>query len=81
MKFAELLNKLVEEGYKKTFLVEQISKVCGLKSLRAVWNWYSGSSVPDVYKAQMVAAYLSKKFNRKLTISDIWPVDGLREVV
>lgn len=81
MKFAEFLNKLVEEGYKKTFLVEQISKTCGLKSVRAVWNWYAGTSVPDVHKAQMVAAYLSKKFNRRITISDIWPVDGIKEVV
>jgi hypothetical protein len=81
VKFAEHIEQLVKEGYKKTSLVEQISKDCGLKSKRAVWNWLSGSSVPDVYRAQMVAAYLTKKLGRKVTITDIWPVDGLREVV
>jgi len=72
---------LVEEGYKKTALLDQIAKACGYKSRRALFNWMSGSSVPDVYRAQKVAAYLSKKLNRRITVSDIWPVEGLREVV
>lgn len=81
MKFNEIINGLVEEGYKKSAILGQISKACGLKSTRAVWNWLSGTSVPDVYRAQMVAAYLSKKLNKRVSVTDIWPVDGLREVV
>jgi hypothetical protein len=81
MKFNEYINILVEEGYKKTAILDQIKKACGLRSRRALFNWMSESSVPDVYRAQMVAAYLSKKLGKRITVSDIWPVDGLKEVV
>lgn len=81
MKFNMYINLLVEEGYKKTAILDQIAKICGLKSRRALFNWLSGSSVPDVYRAQKVAAYLSKKLNKRISVSDIWPVEDLREVV
>lgn len=81
MKFGEYVNRLVEDGYKKGAILTQIARMCGLKSTRSVQYWLSGDSVPDVYRAQMTAAYLSKKFNRRITVTDLWPVDNLKEVV
>ena len=81
MKFKEYIEALVEEGYKKGALLNQIRTLCGLKTTRAVEYWLTGNSTPDVYKAQIVAAYLSNKLSRKITISDLWPVENLREVI
>lgn len=81
MKFNKYIDMLVKEGYKKTAILDQIAKLCGLKSRRALFNWMSETSVPDVYRAQIAAAYLSRKFNKRISVTDIWPVEGLKEVI
>lgn len=79
MKFKEKIDQLINEGYKKSSILRQIKNLCGLKSTRAIENWLIGTSVPDVYKAQIVAKYLSKKMNREIIISDLWPIEDLSE--
>lgn len=81
MKFKEYIDMLINEGYKKGALLNQIRELCGLKTTRAVEYWLTGNSTPDVYKAQIIASYLTNKLNRKITISDLWPVQDLKEVI
>jgi hypothetical protein len=81
MKMKTYIDQLIAEGYRRSAILNKIKELCGLKSTRAIENWLTDYSTPDVYKAQAVAAYLSQKFNRRISVSDLWPMQELREAV
>jgi hypothetical protein len=75
------IDMLIAKGYQKGALFEQIAHACGLNTGRSVKNWLTGNSTPDVYRGQIVAKYLSQKLNMHISVSDLWPVQDLREVI
>jgi len=70
-----------EKGIKRGYIKTQIAKHAGVKSTRTVEKWISGEDTPDVFKAQRLAAYLSKLTSQRIKVSDIWYADELVEVV
>lgn len=68
-----IVDELSDSGYKRTYVRDQIAGQVGVTS-RVVNMWMRGTCVPDVYKAQRVAEWCTKKLGRKVRVDDIWPI-------